>query len=82
MRMRMVSTKPPKNPETAPTRTPTTVAIPAAAKPTSSEIWPPYMIRPRMSKPVLSVPERVRAARRRVLTEWMRAVCALVWFVT
>ena len=32
------------------------LAMAAAANPTRREIWPPYMSRPRMSKPLLSVP--------------------------
>ena len=56
MRIISPSSQPPKKPEIAPNSTPTTVAIAAAAKPTSSETWPPYMIRPSMSKPLWSVP--------------------------
>ena len=61
------SSQPPKKPEIAPNSTPTTVAIAAAAKPTSSETWPPYMIRPSMSKPLCVGAERVLGARRGVL---------------
>ena len=56
IRIMAASGQPPKKPEMAPKMTPTTVATRAEAKPTVSEVCPPYMRRPRMSKPVPSVP--------------------------
>ena len=55
-RIMSASSQPPKKPETAPKITPTSVATAAEAKPMKSDVWPPYMRRPRMSKPVPSVP--------------------------
>ena len=44
-RMMRVSTSPPKNPEIAPSTTPTERMITTEAKPAASEICPPLMIR-------------------------------------
>ena len=80
MRIMTASSDPPKNPATAPQVTPTTVATREAVKPTSSDDWPPYMRRPRMSKPVPSVPSGCPLPGG-ALRELLRAAWALVWFV-
>ena len=48
-RIMIASVTPPKYPAMAPHSVPSTVARTAAANPTSSEICPPTMSRPRMS---------------------------------
>ncbi len=58
MRIKTVSTTPPKNPETMPYTVPTTMVIKPARKPSVIEYWPPYQMRPSSSKPELSVPSQ------------------------
>jgi hypothetical protein len=58
IRIRAESTSPPTRPETAPNSVPITMATNAAKKPIYREAWPPFMIRPSSSKPLVSVPSR------------------------
>ncbi len=56
MRIMAASMNPPVKPAIAPQMTPKLVASTATAAPISSELWPPTISRPRMSKPLSSVP--------------------------
>ena len=58
LRMMTASDQPPKNPAISPDTPPATSAKVTEMSPTSSEIWAPYMMRLRMSRPNSSVPSR------------------------
>ena len=56
--MMIVSTQPPKYPETPPSRSPIVNEIAIPTRPTVSEIWPPYSSRDSTSRPNGSAPSR------------------------
>ena len=75
-RIMVESTNPPTSPDTAPNSVPITMATNAAKNPISREAWPPFMIRPSSSNPLVSVPSRWAAeggwfASVRLVASWL-----------